>query len=105
MEKIFNEDRYPIIAVILSSIASFFLGGLFVYSLYNPAKIPTKVVLTPAQTEITVHTRVYASSRGKRYYPWWCDAGSTIAKENMVWYDAPGEAKKAGYTIAKSCGG
>ena len=48
--------------------------------------------------------RVYASKRGKRYYPWWCDAGRKSIKEgNIVWFGSPAVAELEGYTIAKSC--
>ena len=103
MEKIFNARTYPVIAVVLVGIISFFLGGLLVYSVYNSAKGSPEITLAPLEVDTPVSRRVYVSIHGKRYYPWWCDAGSKIAKENIVWYDTPEEAKGRGYTIAKGC--
>ena len=95
---------YVATIIVLVGIGAFLLGGLFVYSWYTPAKTAVDLQLKPLPTEQPYNEqRVYASKRGKRYYPWWCDAGSTIAKENKVWYDTPEAAQAAGYTIAKGC--
>ena len=103
MNKIFNKYSYPIIAVILVGIVSFLLGGLLVHSLYGPAEKSAKVVLEPIELDIQVNRKVHASASGKRYYPWWCDAGNKIAKKNLIWYDTPEQAEKEGYSIAKGC--
>ncbi|MCY4576868.1 MAG: hypothetical protein OXB96_00330 [Candidatus Kaiserbacteria bacterium] len=103
--KDFYNEWYVIIVVVLVGIGMFMLGGLFVHSLYKPAKATADIHLKPLAVEQqnTNMRRVYASKQGKRYYPWWCDAGNTIAKENKVWYNTPEKAKKEGYTIAKGC--
>ena len=104
MEKMFNERGYMIAAIILVGIGAFLLGGLFVYSFYKPTKTATDIHLTPLSVELSDNERrVYASSRGTRYYPWWCDAGNKIAKENKVWYSTPELAQVEGYSIAKGC--
>ena len=100
-----NNNAYTIAIIVLVGIGSFLLGWLAAHSFYNPTKESTQVVLKPLQKDITLHRRVYASSRGKRYYPWWCDAGNKITKENIVWYETPEKAKASGYTIAKACAG
>ena len=104
MKDTFNDRGYVVVAVVLVGIGAFFLGGLFVYSLYRTSDAGATVRLTPLDFEVSVYTsRVYASSRGRRYYPWWCDAGREIAEKNVVWYETPVLAEVAGYSIAKGC--
>lgn len=51
-----------------------------------------------------IENRVYASQRGKRFYPWWCDTGMrSIKPENIVWYSSPQAAEQAGYQLSQSC--
>ena len=103
MKKIFK-NSYVLLSVVLMGIGAFMLGGLFVHSLYKPAKQMASIHLTTLPTTLPHNIRrVYASSRGTRYYPWWCDAGSRIAEDNKVWYDTPELAQEAGYSIAKGC--
>ena len=104
MKEKFNSDGCITALLIAVGVGSFLLGGLFVHSLHAPAKRMVPIQLTPITAEVSVNDRrVYASQRGSRYYPWWCGAGSTLAKKNIIWYDSPEEAKAAGYTIAKGC--
>ena len=105
MEKILNDRMYIFISIILVGIAAFLLGGLFVHSFHNSPEDSSKITLEPIQADVSVSSRVYASARGKRYYPWWCDAGSRIAKENVVWYETAKEAEEKGYMIASACDG
>ena len=94
---------YVVIAMVLVGVGSFFLGGLFVHSLHDSSGAAS-VQLRPLPTEQPYNERqVYASKRGKRYYPWWCNAGNTIVEENKIWYDTPELAQKEGYSIAKGC--
>lgn len=75
-----------------------------VYTLSNPPKESNKIVLQPLPPDpATIRKDVYASIHGTTYYPWWCDAGKTIIKKNIIWYETPEEAKKAGYRITKRC--
>lgn len=45
----------------------------------------------------------FASSRGKKYYPFGCSAGKSIKQENRIYFNTEEEAKKAGYTLSGSC--
>lgn len=106
MKKILNNNVFYMIAIIVvSNITSFLLGGLLIYFLSKPAKNSQPIALTPIPTDTAQvqKNHVYASIRGKRYYPWWCDKGNLIAKENIIWFNTPQAAKKEGYTIAKGC--
>ena len=94
------------VAFVSVGLGSFMLGGVFVYIILRG-----DAILPDTNENITIESidgvitekadRVYASSRGTRYYPWWC--GSNIKEENKVWFDSVPEAKAAGYTIAKNC--
>ena len=104
MKKIFNKQKYTILAITLVGITTFLLGGLFVQALHSASEETEKIQLTPLSPEKQHTTKqVYASSRGKRYYPWWCNAGNSIAEKNKVWYNTPAQAEKEGYQIAKGC--
>lgn len=104
MDRLFNNRAYVTCIVLLVGIGGFLLGGLAVYSVYadGRAKDPIEMKAIPVTKGIPERD-VYASARGKRYYPWWCSAGKKIAKKNIVWYKTPEEAKRAGYSIAKTC--
>lgn len=98
------------IIIISLSLGSFMLGGLFVYSLYiadNGTQNNTPSLrFDPLKSNISIElgeSRVYASKNGTRYYPWWCNSGSRILEENIVWFTSAEEAKVEGYTIAKNC--
>ena len=100
-----NRATQMAVIIIVSNITSFLLGGLLIYILNDPVKGVADIVLQTLMPEqpYAGETRVYVSARGKRYYPWWCDAGSRISPENIVWYDTPQEAEGEGYTAAKAC--
>ena len=103
MKDIFNE-WYEVLIIILVGIGGFLLGGLFMRSLHGTAKTTDGIHLVPLEVEQqNSRQRVYASKRGKRYYPWWCNAGNTIAKKNKIWYETAAQAKAEGYTLAKGC--
>ena len=104
MGEIFNSLRYVICITCLVGLTGFFLGGLAVRSFYEQRSDEVAVSLEalPVPAEAS-SSRVYASSRGKRYYPWWCDAGSSIVDRNLVWYADAASAGRAGYTLAKAC--
>lgn len=103
MKDIFNK-WYEVLVIVLVGVGAFLLGGLFIHSLHNPTKKAVNIQLLPLEVEQQRNRqRVYASKRGKRYYPWWCNAGSTIAKENKVWFEKPEHAQAEGYTLAKGC--
>lgn len=102
MSQLFNRCGYAVIAVIIVGISGFLSGGLAVHSVYKQREPADSVQLTPIMTSIPADRRVYASSSGKRYYPWWCDIGR-IVPDNMVWFATPEDAKAEGYTIAKAC--
>ena len=103
MSELFNRTGYTLYALVTVGIAGFLLGGLSVYSLCG-GREPGPVRLTPLSASVPFSDRrVYASLRGKRYYPWWCDAGRSISPDNLVWYDTPEDAVAGGYSVAKSC--
>ena len=104
MKDIFNSPTvYVPVSMILVGIGSFLLGGLAVYTLLYEGDAGGEITLEPILDGVPDDRRVYASKRGKRYYPWWCDKGSTILEENRVWYLNPESAELDGYTIAKGC--
>lgn len=47
------------------------------------------------------HHFIYASSRGTKYYYYNCKAN--IKEANKIFFDSEEAAKKAGYTLAKTC--
>lgn len=47
--------------------------------------------------------RFFASSRGKKYYPEGCPAGSTLKEANKIWFETREEAEAAGYELSSSC--
>ena len=73
--------------------------------LTKPQKNTADVVLQPIPVDLErlQNNQVYASVNGKRYYPWWCDAGKSIVPKNIIWFDSPEEAEEKGYTVAKLC--
>ena len=101
----FNTTRFlSLFIVFTTALTSFFLGGLFVFSLLrHPGQTATLVLQPYADNTLTADRKVYASQRGSRFYPWWCEAGSKIAKENIIWFSSPSAAEQAGYSIAKAC--
>ena len=98
------------VIIILLASTSFLLGGLAIRFHYTQEEGKSgggDVHLTPISPENSPAEgveRVYTSSQGKRYYPWWCEAGSSISPKNIVWFDTPEEAEEAGYTVAQRCG-
>jgi len=46
--------------------------------------------------------KVYASSRGKKYYFEWCGADS-LSPKNKISFSSEEEAQKAGYTVSAGC--
>ena len=103
--KDFYNEWYVVIVVVLVGVGAFLLGGLFVYSFSKPTKPTADIHLKPLAVErpISNERKVYASKQGNRYYPWWCNAGSTIAEKNKLWYNTPEAAQAEGYTLAKGC--
>ena len=104
--KITEREQYFIISSIFIGIGAFLLGGLTIYHVHKGDVNMKQIMLSEisAKSEISKEdARVYASSRGSRYYPWWCDGGAKIAKNNIVWYETKERAERDGYTIAKSC--
>ena len=92
-----------LISLFSSSLTAFFLGGLCVYSFILEGTPTATIALTPLARDISVDLRVYASSKGSRYYPWWCEAGGSISKANIVWFQSAEIAEREGYTLAKAC--
>ena len=107
MEVLFKHCAYCAAIVVLVAFGSFFLGGFAVRSYYDTVAADREEALSliPLDPEVSVSGsgRVYASSRGSRYYPWWCDKGKSISEANKVWFSTPQEAETEGYTIAKGC--
>ena len=102
MKNIFNK-WHEMVIIVLVGVGAFLLGGLFVHSLHG-IKTTAGIHLTSLEVEQENNRhRVYVSKQGKRYYPWWCNAGSNIIKENKMWYDTPELAQAEGYTLAKGC--
>ncbi|MDE0243376.1 MAG: hypothetical protein OYG31_01540 [Candidatus Kaiserbacteria bacterium] len=97
------DNRYKTAAlIVLSGVLGFFLGGIAVYSAVRQ-KSEEPIVLHPMPNRVSpMGERVFVSTRGRRFYPWWCE--SAIKEENRVWFTTPEEAAAAGYTIAKACG-
>lgn len=90
-------------SIILSGILGFFLGGLAVYHATHQGS-DEPITLHPMPDRVSpMGNRVFVSSRGRRFYPWWCEAGSSIKEENRVWFPTPQEAMAAGHTIARAC--
>ncbi len=103
MKDIFNK-WYEVLIIVLVGVGAFLLGGLFIHSFHNATKTTADIHLMPLEVEQQNNRkRVYASKQGKRYYPWWCNAGNTIVKENKIWYNTPEKAQAEGYTLAKGC--
>ncbi len=104
MNDIFNSGagKYIISAGILAGLGIFFLVGLANHLFWSD-KSSGGITLKPLDYDAGNTERVYASKNGKRYYPWWCGAGSRIVKKNIIWYATPRAAEHAGYTIAKAC--
>ena len=101
-----NRRLRSAVRILLAGCLGFFLGGLAVFHAAIRDRDREPIVLEPLPfTRSTDMDRVYASSRGKRFYPWWCDTGSSIVKENLVWFATVTDARAAGYTIARSCEG
>ena len=44
-----------------------------------------------------------ASSRGKKYYPIGCPAGSNLKESNKIYFASREEAEKAGYALSSAC--
>lgn len=104
MARLFNHFGYTVVVIVLVGVGGFFLGGLAVYSVYMEREAGEGVSLAPLAVTVEIpDKKVYASSRGKRYYPWWCEAGKSMAEKNIVWYDTAAAAERAGYTLAKAC--
>ena len=103
MRSTFNSRSYSIASIIVVGIGSFLLGGLTAYTMcHQPTDTPVTLEPLLEGTEFD-DRQVYASKNGKRYYPWWCDKGRSIAEKNIVWFVTPEEAELKGYTISKSC--
>ena len=122
-----TQQQYFLLALILSNIGSFLIGGLFIHSIYDYKTPSTGVThLQQSEEEINdLHTllsnlenldtteyvpedygesAVYASKNGTRYYPKNCDSGrNRIKPENIVWYTTPELAKAEGLSIAVAC--
>ena len=103
MKDIFNK-WYEVLVIVLVGVGAFLLGGLFIHSFHNATKTKTDIHLVPlAPEQQNNRQQVYASKQGKRYYPWWCNAGDAIVEKNKIWYDTAELAQANGYTLAKGC--
>ncbi|MDI9325494.1 MAG: hypothetical protein QM526_01795 [Alphaproteobacteria bacterium] len=96
-----DTTNYPLLFVIiffLANIFSFLFGGMLVY--YTMKPVHPKAVFETIES-IDEDARVYASSKGKTYYPWWCH--SIIVDKNKIYFENKETAEAQGYTLAKTC--
>ena len=98
-----------VLAMALLALSTFILGGLFVYFHIAEVKVSqgpavfTSLEVEGALPEVLSTGAAYASSRGSRYYPRHCTAGSSLSPENVIWFPTVEAAEAAGYTLAKGC--
>ena len=83
------------------------IGGFVLGRLSYTQTATTDVVLQPldisARTDGTAHKQFYASKRGSAFYPWWCEAGSSIKEENKIYFTSKEQAEAEGYQRTKRC--
>ena len=93
------------IGILLFGLASFLLGGIFVYTHINEVTVSNEPISFDSLNQIgeTNINAVFASSRGSKYYTKFCSGGKNIKIENIIWFQSSQEAEKAGYTIAAAC--
>ncbi len=99
----FNIKVYFVFAIVFTAVLSFFLGGIFVYKLIAVDEVEIQKSSLLENIVVEDENRVYASKSGKKYYPWWCDAGSRIKEENKIWFENKEEAIDGGYSLASNC--
>ena len=85
--------------MIFVGVIGFLLGGFAIYSIYKENG-KAEIVFEVENSELFDES-VYASSRGTKYYYWWC--GSNIKEENKVWFKNSDEAIEEGYSLSKTC--
>lgn len=49
--------------------------------------------------------QLVASKSGTKYHFPWCAGAQQISEKNKIWFNAPEEARKGGYTPASNCKG
>ncbi len=83
--------------IIFSSSISFLLGSLSEFNKQKKENISKIELLKDKKQEDIYYV---ASKNGKRYYLPWCYSGS---EKNKIKFKSQKEARKLGYTPAKSC--
>ncbi len=78
------------------------LSGSALESL-NALKAPNTATNGPNSATSTQGHKVFASSRGSKYYPVGCSAGSSLSQANRIYFDSREAAEAAGYTLSSSC--
>lgn len=90
-----------LILILVVAILSFTLGVISVYFQIKDGAVQIEIGELESAQNLFNNKRVYASSRGKLYYPWWCE--STISSKNIIWFNNSLEATEKGYKLSNNC--
>ncbi len=117
-----NDQIFYGLLIIMTGIASFYLGRLSVssatapspnFQVIEPLTLPATVVqstispsaVTPTQAIITGSEQFVASKNGTKYYLSSCSGVKRIKPENIVSFPSREAAEAAGYSKAANCPG
>lgn len=108
-----KQDTFIIITIILVALVFFGIGRLTA-----PAKEPVKIenleraavedlqISAEKQgSEASYQGKVLGSVNSDKYHLPDCPGAKQISEKNIIWFDSPEEAEKAGYKPAVNCPG
>ena len=102
-----NIKYYAIFMIPLIGLTGFYIGRHYTLEeIYNVSSDDFVIVEREVGDNLLENNgkNYYASKNGKRYYPWWCDSGYSIIKEeNIVWFETEEKTKSSGYELAENC--
>ncbi len=109
-----GKDILIVLIVILVGLGSFELGRLSKSGQSGGIKIEYPETSNQAANVVSATSALekstgqksgnfFASSRGKKYYPLGCSAGTSLKEENKIWFDTREVAEAAGYELSSSC--
>jgi hypothetical protein len=97
---------WTIVIIVLVAVTFFSLGRV---SRTQEAKEPVRVLSSTTQAAApimaTASEEVVASKSGTKYHYPWCSGARSISAKNLIKFNSPEEARKAGYTPASNCKG
>ncbi|MEX2052185.1 MAG: hypothetical protein WD991_00625 [Candidatus Paceibacterota bacterium] len=108
-----SKDILTVIIIILVGLGSFGLGRLSKQPPKEGLKIEYRGVELSGNTLEALNAsnivenvggkNFFASSRGTKYYPVGCQAGTSLKQENRIYFTTREAAEGAGYELSSSC--